>query len=135
MFWVEKLCVLLFFYNVLIYNMEETMHTKESIRLLLTRSDLACMRGVLARFRSQPEYEKGCRATVNKNGLGFRANHAKAGSALALWMSLGSHDGVFRRAVGGYTIYAGEKVARVDLCRRISMQYLEQLTWQANKEG
>ena len=110
-------------------------YTKNMIRDLLIRSDLACMRGVLAIFRSQTEYEKGCRATVNKNGLGFRANHAKAGSELALWMSRKNNDGVFRQPVGGIVMYGGDMMNRKALCRKIAMSYVEQLTLQANRDG
>jgi len=112
-----------------------TEWTKNEIRDLLIRSDLACMRGVLAIFRNQTDYEKACRATVNQNGLGFRANHAKAGSELALWMSCGNNDGVLRRSVGGIMMYGGDMINRMALCRKIALHYVEQLTYQANKRG
>jgi hypothetical protein len=131
--WVEKSGIVIILQYAKSQHMEEVMYTKETIKMLLIRSDLACMRGVLAIFRSQTDYEKTCKATVNKNGLGFRANHAKAGSELALWMSCGHNDGVFRRAVGGFTTYNGEEVLRRNLCRKIAMQYLEQLMFQANR--
>ena len=107
-------------------------YTKDMIRSLLIRSDIACMRGILAIFRLQTEYEKDCRATVNKNGLGFCASHAKAGSELALWMSCENNDGVFRRPVGGIVMYGGDMINRVALCRKIALSYVEQLTFQAN---
>jgi|TARA_Y100000310_G_scaffold344737_1_gene459162 hypothetical protein len=113
--------------------MAADVYTTESIRDLLMRSDLACMRGVLAVFRKQTEYEKNCRATVNKNGVGFCANHARAGSNLALWMSRGNFDGVFRRRVGGTTMYGGDEISRVVLCRMLALRYTEQLADEANR--
>ena len=105
----------------------------EEIMALLADSDHACMRAICAIFRNQTGYEKSCHATVNKNGVGFRANHAKAGTALALWMTCGNDDGVMRRRVGGMTTYNGEQIPRVILCREIARYYIEQLTNEANR--
>jgi len=106
--------------------------TTDEIHDLLLNSQLACMRAICAIFRNQTDYEKSCRATVNKNGVGFRANHAKAGSALALWMTDGNADGVMRRKIGGFTTYSGSSIRRADLCYVIAKQYLEQLAAEAN---
>jgi len=106
--------------------------TTDEIHDLLLNSQLACMRAICAIFRNQTDYEKSCRATVNKNGKGFRANHAKAGSDLALWMTEGNADGVMRRKIGGFATYDGNSIRRADLCYVIAKQYLEQLAVEAN---
>ena len=113
--------------------MLEPHYTPAMIRDLLLRSDLACMRGVLAIFRKQTDYEKSCRATVNQNGYGFAANHAKAGSELALFMSCMNEDGILRRTLSGSTSYNGDKISRMTLCRKIALRYTEQLATEANK--
>ena len=105
----------------------------EEIKALLADSDHACMRAICAIFRNQTDYEKSCHATVNKNGVGFRANHAKAGTSLALWMTRGDDDGIMRRKVGGWTTYRGEEIPRAALCREIAKHYVEQLTGEANR--
>lgn len=108
-------------------------YEEKEIAELLNRSDLACMRAICAVFRNQTGYEKGCAATVNKNGLGFRANHAKAGTLLALEMTSGNHDGVMRQVVDGFMTYRGQSVPKIIVCREISKYYVEQLTSIANK--
>ena len=72
---------------------------------------------------------------MNKNGVGFRANHAKAATDLALWMTRGYYDGQMRRRVGGFTTYNGEVVSRVWLACEIAGWYSEQLTHIANGDG
>ena len=109
--------------------------TSDDIRTIIDTNPDAAMRAVCAIFRNQTDYEKSCRATVNKNGDGFRANHAKAGSDLALWMSRGNHDGIMRRRVGGTTIYNGREVRREWLAYEIAGWYIDQLVTIANKES
>lgn len=109
--------------------------TSDDIRTIIDTNPDAAMRAVCAIFRNQTDYEKSCRATVNKNGYGFRANHAKAGSDLALWMSRGNHDGIMRRRVGGTTIYNGREVRREWLAYEIAGWYIDQLVTIANKES
>jgi len=107
-------------------------YTTDDIRMILDTNPDAAMRAVCAIFRNQTGYEKSCRATVNKNGYGFRANHAKAGSDMALWMTRGNHDGVMRRRVGGTVTYNGRQVSRKWLAYEIAGWYKEQLAVVAN---
>ena len=116
------------------YQMEIQMpYTITDIRMILDTNPDAAMRAVCAIFRNQTDYEKSVRATVNKNGCGFRANHAKAGSDLALWMTRGNNDGIMRRRVGGTAIYNGREVSRVWLAYEIAGWYAEQLATIANQ--
>jgi len=107
--------------------------TPAEIRDLLLTSDRAAMRAICAIFRNQTDYEKSCRATVNKNGVGFCANHAKAGTELALWMTRGNHDGIMVRRVGGFTTYGGESISRTALCYEIAKHYTVQLAYEASR--
>jgi len=110
-------------------------YSQRQIKALLSDNPMAAMRAICAIFRYQTAYEKKCKHTVNLNGVGFRANHAKAGTELAMWMTDGNFDGKMRRRVGGMTTYRGEKVCRVWLCKEIAGWYSEQLTSIANGEG
>ena len=105
------------------------------IRTILDTNPDAAMRAVCAIFRNQTDYEKSVRCTVNQNGYGFRANHAKAGSDLALWMTRGNHDGIMRRRVGGTTTYDGRVVRRTWLAYEIARWYTEQLSVIANRRA
>ncbi len=109
--------------------------TQEQIRELITNNPVASMRAICAIFRYQTDVEKGCKTTINKNGVGFRANHAKAGTELAMWMTRNNFDGNMRRRTGGTTIYAGREVSRVWLACEIASWYVEQLTTIANGKG
>ena len=111
------------------------LYSQQQIKALISRSPMAAMRAICAIFRFQTDYEKACKYTVNLNGVGFRANHAKAGTELAMWMTDGNFDGEMRRRVGGMTTYRGEKVCRVWLCKEIAGWYSEQLTSIANGDG
>ena len=108
-------------------------HTKEEINDILKSSEVAPMRAICAIFRNQTRYEKSCRATVNKSGVGFCANHARAGTDLALWMRQCNYDGIMRRKIGGTTMYGGKIISRTNLCWEISRHYIEQLVDIANK--
>ena len=86
-------------------------HSKETIRALLVRSDLAVERAILAIFARQTETEQHAEVTVACNGQGFSAFHAKPGTYYAKWLLSGRH-------------LTGQHLARA---RKLSLHYVGQL--------
>lgn len=96
------------------------------------KGDILAMRGVCAIFRRQTALEAARASTISKNGVGFSAAHAKVGTKLAQWMTMGYGDGIFRRAVGGNMRFQDQWMSRIEICRYLCRVYREQLAEIAN---
>jgi len=59
------------------------MHTAESIKALIDKSDAACERAIVILYQRQTQDEQHSRTTSHKNGRGFGAFDADFGSSLA----------------------------------------------------
>ena len=70
---------------------EQRNWTKESIRELLTHSNEAVERAIVAIFRRQTEDERRTDQTKHHNGRGFCAFDARRGSYYAKWVLSGRH--------------------------------------------
>ena len=107
--------------------------THSEIYDLISKNDVAAMRAVCALFRRQTEDEKSAKQTRHLNGRGFSAAHARTGSVLADWMSMGRGDGEYRRSLGGRMVFGGKLMNRVDVARHLALAYVGQLTETANR--
>ena len=93
--------------------------TREDITALLTSSDRAVERGVVAIWQRQTADEQATETTRHSNGIGFSGWSAHSGSYYAKWVESG------RRLTGKHLAGA----------RKIALHHAAQLTRIANGEG
>ena len=96
--------------------MEVAKYTKEEIVKMLTSSNLAIERGLVAIFRKQTRDEQYSEETKHLNRVGFSGAHAKTGTYLANYVLSGKH-------LSGKWVEKG---------RRMILHYAQQLTDIAN---
>ena len=117
--------------------------TENEIVELVTGSDTAAMRAVLAVWKRQTEDEKSSHTTRHDNTVGFSQADAGHGTSMARWMmgfgwntgttmTEAAEDGTMRRKIGGACKRAGGTMSRMDLCRKLAVKYRRQLMEIAN---
>lgn len=92
---------------------------KDSIVALIERNDRAVERAIVAIFDRQTIEEQCSEVTMNHNGVGFTAAHAKLGSYYAKWVKRG------KRLSGSH----------LEKARAIAKKYHRQLLEIANGEA
>ena len=93
-------------------------YTKEEIKTLLSKSNKAVERGILAIYGKQTVVEQVTESTLYGNGIGFSAFDANRGSYYAEWIKKGRH-------------LTGEHIEKG---RKIITKYSKQLADIANKK-
>ena len=97
-------------------NVESKTWTKEEILYMLSKSNLAVMRGVVAIYKEQTPDEKYERFTKHLNGRGFSSVDASFGSGMA------------RRILDEETL----SQSQINACRKMIKKYAGQLSRIAN---
>lgn len=98
--------------------MENRVWTREEIENLLTSSDRAVEKGILALFNQQTADEQASETTNHHNNRGFCGWAARKGSYYAKWVQSG------RNLTGHH----------LENARKITLRHAGQLTKIANKE-
>lgn len=111
---------------------EPKFWTEAEIQANIQADDRWAQRALCALYRQQTLSERAKKVTHDRNARGFSAAHARVGSILGIWMTMGHSDGKMRRELTGVMTYGGEPLPRTEIARRIALHYVKQLTDLAN---